>query len=176
MTRTIPAELTAKYHTEGWWTADTMGDLLSRGLAAAPESRFQVHSATRPWRGTVSDVELTARKLAAGLRQRGVGPGDAVAFQLPNWMEAAAVYWASALLGAVTVPIVHFYGRKEVGYILTAVKPAVFVTAKQLGRLEFQPDLAAAVPVVGVVGENFDDCSPRNRWPARGPPARRNPR
>ena len=41
-------------------------------------------------------------------------PGDVVAFQLPNWTEAAATFWASALLGAVVVPIVHFYGRKEV--------------------------------------------------------------
>jgi hypothetical protein len=42
-------------------------------------------------------------------------------------VEAAAVFWASAFLGAVTVPIMHFYGRKEVGYILNAVKPRVSV-------------------------------------------------
>ena len=52
--------------------------------------------------------------LAAGLRDRGVGPGDVIAFQLPNWVEAAVTFWAAAFLGAVVVPIVHFYGRKEV--------------------------------------------------------------
>jgi len=156
MTRTIPADLATKYQAEGWWTADTMGDMLARGLAKARGARFQVHSAARPWQGTFADVELTARKLAAGLRDRGVQPGDAVAFQLPNWMEAAAVYWASALLGTVTVPIVHFYGRKEVGYILKAVQPKVFITAEKFGRLEFQPDLTADVPIVGVVGRDFD--------------------
>jgi acyl-coenzyme A synthetase/AMP-(fatty) acid ligase len=56
-------------------------------------------------------------------RYEAEGPGDVVAFQLPNWMEAAAVFWASAFLGAAVVPIVHFYGRKEVGYILDAVAP-----------------------------------------------------
>ncbi|MEU6261333.1 AMP-binding protein [Streptomyces sp. NPDC047043] len=164
--RKIPAELTERYEAEGWWTRDTIGDLLTRGLAAAPDTEFRVHSAVRPWSGTFRDVEQVARRLAGGLRERGVGPGDAVAFQLPNWMEAAAVFWASALLGAAAVPIVHFYGRKEVGYILDAVRPSVFVSAGRFGRLEFQPDLCAEVPVVGVVGsttghdsqvENFED-------------------
>src|SRR5215470_10638164 len=130
--RTIPADLVRRYENEGWWTRDTMGDLLARGLAAAPEAEFRVHSAVRPWSGTFGDVERVARRLAAGLRARGVGPGDVVAFQLPNWMEAAAVFWASAFLGAVVVPIVHFYGRKEVGYILESVEPRVFVTAEPM--------------------------------------------
>jgi acyl-CoA synthetase (AMP-forming)/AMP-acid ligase II len=134
-----------------------MGDLLARGLRAAPETPFRVHSDVRPWTGTFADVELVARRLAAGLHERGVGPGDAVAFQLPNWMEAAAVFWASAFLGAVVVPVVHFYGRKEVGYILDSVAPRVFVTAQRFGRLGYQPDLCAQVPVVGVVGRDFDD-------------------
>ncbi|WP_405885208.1 AMP-binding protein [Streptomyces sp. NBC_01136] len=155
--RTMPAELIERYEAEGWWTRETIGDLLAYGLDAAPDVEFRVHSAVRPWRGTFADVERTARRLAAGLRARGVGPGDVVAFQLPNWMEGAAVFWASAFLGAVVVPIVHFYGRKEVGYILDAVAPRVFITADRFGRMEHQPDLSAAVPVVGVVGRDFDE-------------------
>ena len=107
-----------------------------------------MHSAVRPWAGTFRDVEFVARRLAAGLRDRGVGPGDAVAFQLPNWMEAAAVFWASAFLGAAVVPIVHFYGRKEVGYILQRIVPRVFVTAERFRRLEYQADLCAGVPIL----------------------------
>jgi acyl-CoA synthetase (AMP-forming)/AMP-acid ligase II len=155
--RTIPAELVKRYEEAGWWTRDTMGDLLARGLAAAPETVFRVHSAVRPWSGTFGEVEHVARRLAGGLRARGVGPGDVVAFQLPNWMEAAAVFWASAFLGAAVVPIVHFYGRKEVGYILNAIEPRVFVTAERFGRLEYQADLCAGVPIVAVVGRDFDD-------------------
>jgi hypothetical protein len=49
MTRTIPAALADSYLAEGWWTGDTLGDLLARGLAAAPESPFRVHSAVRPF-------------------------------------------------------------------------------------------------------------------------------
>ncbi|MBA4862823.1 AMP-binding protein [Streptomyces sp. PSKA54] len=154
--RTIPADLVKRYEAEGWWTRETLGDLVARGLAAAPDAGFHVHSAVRPWSGTFADVELVARRLAAGLAERGVGPGDTVVFQLPNWMEAAAVFWASALLGAVVVPVVHFYGRKELGHILAATEPKVFVGPERFGRLEHQPDLVADVPVVGVVGRDFD--------------------
>ena len=111
-----------------------------------------VHSAVRSFAGTFHDVELEARRLAAGLRARGVGPGDVVALQLPNWMEAAAAFWASAFLGAVTVPIVHFYGRRELGHILDTAKPRVFITAEEFGPMQFQPDLCADIPIVGLVG------------------------
>jgi acyl-CoA synthetase len=155
--RTIPDELAKHYEAAGWWKPETLGELLATGLAAAPDTQFRVHSAVRPYDGTFRDVELLARRLAAGLRARGVGPGDVVALQLPNWVEAAAGFWASALLGAVTVPVVHFYGRKELGYILRTAKPTAFLTAERFGRLEFQPDLAAGIPVVGVVGRDFDE-------------------
>lgn len=154
--RTIPAELATRYEAEGWWTRETLGDLVAAGLAAAPDAGFYVHSQVRPYTGTFGDVETTARRLAAGLRARGVGPGDVVAMQLPNWVESAATFWASALLGAVVVPIVHFYGRKEVGHILATSRPRVFVTAERFGRMEFQPDLSADVPIVALVGRDFD--------------------
>ncbi len=155
--RKIPVELVKRYEEEGWWTEETIGELLARGLDAAPDASFRVHSAVRPWSGTFRDVDRLARRLAGGLRARGVGPGDVVAFQLPNWTEAAATFWASAFLGAVVVPIVHFYGRKELGYILASSKPRVFITAERFGRMTCQDDLCADVPVVGVVGRDFDD-------------------
>ena len=143
--RNIPADLIKRYEEAGWWTTDTLGDLVARGLAASPDAGFCVHSAVRPYTGTFRDVELVARRLAAGLRKRGVGPGDVIALQLPNWMEAAAAFWASALLGAVVVPIVHFYGRKELGYILNAAEPKVFITTDQFGRMKHHPDLCGDV-------------------------------
>ncbi len=154
--RNVPPELAQRYQDEGWWTPDTLGDLLARGLKDNPDTTFRVHSAQRPFAGTFGDVELMARRLAAGLRARGVGPGDVVAFQLPNWMEAAATFWASAFLSAVIVPIVHFYGPKELRYILANVKPRVFVTAERFGRMTHDPDICAGVPIVALVDSSFD--------------------
>ncbi len=155
--RDIPEDLTERYVAEGWWTQETLGDLVADGLAANPATAFHVHSAVRPFSGTFGDVELQARRLAAGLRSRGVGAGDVVAIQLPNWMEAAAAFWASTFLGAVVVPIVHFYGRKELGHIMSTARPKVFITTAEFGRMTFHADLCADVPIVGLVGGTFDD-------------------
>ncbi|MCV7281148.1 AMP-binding protein [Mycolicibacterium flavescens] len=155
--RTIPVELTRRYEEQGWWTPDTLGELLARHLAANPHTGFCVHSEIRPYTGTFADVEHRARRLAAGLRRRGVGPGDVVALQLPNWMEAAVTFWATTFLGAVVVPIVHFYGRRELTHILSVARPKVFVTTRDFGRMRFDADLAADVPIVALVGEDFDE-------------------
>lgn len=154
--RRIPDELVRRYEQEGYWTRETLGELLARGLDSAPEAGFCVHSAVRPYRGTFAEVERDARRLAAGLSARGVHAGDVVALQLPNWREAAVTFWASAFLGAVVVPIVHFYGRKELSHILSTAKPRVFVTTAEFGRLKYHPDVCAGVPIVALVGDGPD--------------------
>ena len=78
-------------------------------------------------------------------------------FSCPTGWRAAATFWASAFLGAALVPIVHFYGRKELAHIFAAAKPRVFITAEEFGRLTYQPDLCSDVEIVGVVGRDFDD-------------------
>ncbi len=112
--REIDAEHAQRYVAEGFWDDQTLGGLLADGLHDAASQPFTVRSERRPYRGTLGDVDTLARRVASGMRARGVQPGDAVAFQLPNWLEAAATFYAVAYLGAVVVPIVHFYGSKEV--------------------------------------------------------------
>ncbi|KRE34750.1 AMP-dependent synthetase [Mycobacterium sp. Soil538] len=154
--RRIPAELAELYERQGWWTQETLGELLARGLRSHQDSAFCVHSAVRPYVGTFGEVERDARRLAAGLQARGVGPGDVVALQLPNWREAAVTFWASAFLGAVIVPIVHFYGRKELAHIVATARPRVFITTGEFGRMRYEPDLVADVPIVALVGHAGD--------------------
>src|SRR5438445_1248540 len=144
--RATPVALERRYLAEGWWTDDSLGTLLSQGLTRGAALDFRTHSGTRPWSGTLGDVHELARRLAAGLLARGVGPGDAVAFQLPNWVEAAATFWAVSFLGAVVVPIVHFYGPKEVGYILRRTGVRVLVTASRFGHVDYLANLDALRP------------------------------
>jgi len=155
--RVVPPELASRYREAGWWSDETLGDVVSEGLSAAANLDFRVHSEVRPYAGTCADVELLARRLAGGLANRGVRAGDVIAFQLPNWVEAAATFWASALLGAVVVPIVHFYGPRELMHIFATAQPMVFITAEGFGQLRHRPELSAEIPVTGVVGRDFDD-------------------
>jgi acyl-CoA synthetase (AMP-forming)/AMP-acid ligase II len=160
--RTIPADLVERWHAEGFWDERSLGAVLAEGLAAHPSQTLTFHSKLRPWHGTFADLELEARRFAAGLAARGIGPGDVVACQLPNWSEAAAVIWGAALLGAVIVPIVHYYGRKEVDYIIERTQVRALVVASRFGRLDFLADASdrpalKALDVLAVVGDEDDD-------------------
>jgi acyl-CoA synthetase (AMP-forming)/AMP-acid ligase II len=144
--------------------------MVADGLGRMASVGFRVRSKVRPWTGTFADVDRAARSLAGSLRARGVGPGDVVAFQLPNWVEAGITFWASAYLGAVVVPIVHFYGAKEVDYILRATEPDVVVTADRFGRsdhLSVYSELLRARPDVVwlVVGDTAPDRLPPGATP-----------
>ena len=113
-----PTELADQYRRDGWWDRETLPTVLGAALSASGPQRFRVHSVDRPWRGTIADVTTIARRLAAGLRQRGLGAGDPVAFQLPNSVEAAAAFYGLAMLGAVLVPIGHTSGTSELKHAL----------------------------------------------------------
>lgn len=135
--RTVDVRLAARYVAEGLWTDESLGELLGRELAGRDDLEFVVHSDVRPWRGSFAEVDELARRVAAGLRARGVQPGDRVAFQTPNWLEGAATFYAACYLGAIVVPIVHFYGPKEVAYILERSGVKAFVTADRFGAQDY---------------------------------------
>ena len=140
--RAVDEDCARRYTAEGFWGDQSLGALLGAGLHDAADHPFTVRSDRKPFRGTFGDVDALARRVATGLRARGIGPGDAVAFQLPNWLEAAATFYAIAYLGAVVVPIVHFYGPKEVGYILRKTRVKALVTADRFGHQDFLVNLA----------------------------------
>src|SRR5262245_21072423 len=90
--RAVPGELRARYLAEGWWTDDTLGALVDRSLRAAPDTALRIWSETRPCHGRYADVRDEACRLVTALRTAGIAPGDAVAFQLPNWREAVVAF------------------------------------------------------------------------------------
>jgi acyl-CoA synthetase len=139
--RVIDPADTRAWVKAGYWNDDSLGTLLARGLDEVPNNAFSCRSLVHPWEGTFTDVSDLARRVAAGLAARGVGAGDVVSFQSPNWIEGAAVFYATCYLGAIVVPIVHFYGPKEVGYILSKSRAKVFITADKFGNSDFLANL-----------------------------------
>src|SRR4051794_17708208 len=144
--RETDEEHAQRYLHEGFWTDEGLGELLAAGLRDGATEPFTVRSDRHPYRGTLGDVDALARRVATGLRARGVQPGDVIAFQLPNWVYAAATFYATAFLGAVVVPIVHFYGPKEVGYILRKTRVKALITADQFGHQDFLANLDGLAP------------------------------
>src|SRR5436309_3160078 len=93
--RSVPPDVVDRYRAEGHWTDDTLASMVAAGLAKMTDAEFRVRSRARPWNGTFADVDCAARSLAGALRARGVGPGDVLALQLPNWVEAGITFWAA---------------------------------------------------------------------------------
>ncbi|MGA2522424.1 MAG: AMP-binding protein [Acidimicrobiales bacterium] len=158
--RSLPPALARHYVEAGFWRDDTVGQVIAGAVARHPGLTVKMRSAVRPWTGTYADVFDAARRLAGALQARGIGAGDVVAFQIPNWVEAAVSFWAAALLGAVVTPIVHFYGPKEVSYILRRTGVRALVTADRFGHQDYLATLEGIrgglpeLETVAVVGDS----------------------
>ena len=86
-----------------------------RGGGARPSAVAVVDGAVTL---TYGELEGSVGAAAASLAALGVGRGEVVSWQLPNWHEAVVLHHAVLRLGAVSNPIVPIYRHREVGYIL----------------------------------------------------------
>lgn len=106
----------------------TPDDVRGLGAVALEKARRDpgrvsvVEGAREVTRGELVDASL---RLGGALLARGLVPGDAVAFQLPNWWEACVVNLAAALFGFRIVPLLTIYREAE----LRAMLPACGVRA-----------------------------------------------
>ena len=72
-------------------------------------------------------LEAMVARVAGGLRANGIGRGDVVAWQAPNWHEVVVLYRAAWRLGAVAAPIHHMAGGAEIDLMLATVEPTVWL-------------------------------------------------
>ena len=111
--------------------------------AAADPARILVRDGARAVsRGEM--VELACR-LGGALAARGMAPGAAVAFQLPNWWEACVVNLAAALFGYRLVPLLTIYRQAELGFILPALAVEAIVVPQAWRGTDY-PGLVARLP------------------------------
>ena len=102
---------------------------------------------------TYAELDERARRVAAFLRERGVGRGDRVAIMLPNLPEVALAYFGAIAAGAVAVPVNYRLSPPEVAYVLEDSGAAALVTTPvQLERLSGQPAAGAVRTRLSVGG------------------------
>lgn len=163
-TRPIPADLAERYTSSGWWTDETLGGRVAEWLEDVPDARVNIHSRTHDWHGTYADIDDEARRLIATLVAEGIEPGSVVAFQIPNWRESVVSFAALAMGGYVMVPIVHIYGRKEVGFILDECGAVAYISPAAYGHVDYTDivdDLGSgALRLHLVVGDGADRPAP----------------
>jgi non-ribosomal peptide synthetase component E (peptide arylation enzyme) len=122
-TRLTPA-LIERYTRSGHWGTETFDAVLARRAAEHPDRIAVIDHRTRL---TYGELRHGVDDVAAGLADLGVGPGDVVTIQLPNWVEFAYVFFACERVGAVANQIGPDYRSREVEYILRFSESRAYV-------------------------------------------------
>lgn len=142
---------------------ETFVDCLQRSARAQADAPAVVEGDTIL---TFAELLSSAERIAGGLRERGVEPGDRVVTQLPNWWESIVVSWGVFLAGGVLVPVVPIYRAHELRFIVNQVQPKV-VVAPSLFRS--YPHAAELRAVVGDTSADVSVVSVRGTAPGTEP-------
>ncbi|GAA2891623.1 long-chain fatty acid--CoA ligase [Pseudonocardia halophobica] len=107
-----------------------LGDEFEAAFARYRE-RTAVEVGERSW--SFADLDRWSAAVAAQLRGRGVGAGDAVALHLTNGVEFVVADVAVARLGAVKVPVNPLLPEATVAHILRVSQARAVIGATSLG-------------------------------------------
>ncbi|MFF8727215.1 3-phosphoshikimate 1-carboxyvinyltransferase [Streptomyces sp. NPDC015171] len=78
---------------------------------------------------TWSELAERVDRAAALLLRLGVRPGENVAYQLPNRVEFVVLSLAALRIGAVCCPVIPFFRKRELGFVLRRSAARVLVVA-----------------------------------------------
>lgn len=131
----------ARHVRDGEWADRTLADHLE-GHARDRADKLAI--VDRRWRLTYRELDRLAHRVACGLLHLGVGPGDVVSIQLPNWAEWLIVHCAATKIGAVTNSIGAVYREHEVAYILDHAATSVMVIPDEFRGFSY-PDMLAGL-------------------------------
>lgn len=146
----------------GWWPGHTINDALDACVAKCPDklalTAVQVDDgATTTF--TYRELATMADRIAVGLSRLGVGRGDVVSLQLPNWWPFTLTYLACSRIGAVLNPLMHIFRERELSFMLTHARSKVLIVPKRFRGFDFAqmaaslepalPDLRQVVVVTG---------------------------
>lgn len=115
---------------QGHWTDTPYDALLQRAVGTTPDKPALVgYRADRAGASRLSFAELNDRiaRAAGALCGLGVGAGDIVAVQLPNWWEFVVVSLAANRIGAVVNPLMPIFRERELAYMLGFAEAKVLV-------------------------------------------------
>ena len=126
----------AEYTGSGFWCDDTFHDILARHAHAFPEREVLYDRHQRiTYRGLYERVDA----VACALHRCGIGPGDVVTIQLPNWIDFACAFFAAERLGAIALQVSPDFREHEMAFILDFSASAAFICAREFRGFEYLP-------------------------------------
>ncbi len=130
----IHGTVAESYRASGAWMGKTTADFAEQRARETPERIAVVDGGQRL---SYAFLLAEARRIAAGLRNLGLQPGDVLSFQLPNWWESVVVNLAASLGGWAVNPIVPIYRDAEVGFILADCQAKVIFVPQQFRSIDY---------------------------------------
>lgn len=124
----------------GFWRDQTLDEFLEKAKNASPDKEALVaYRVDRelPVRLTYGQLCDKVGRVAASLRALGVGRGDVVSVQLPNWWEFVVTTLACGRIGAVMNPLMHIFRERELSYMLDFAQSKVFIVPKAFRGFDF---------------------------------------
>ncbi len=154
---------------QGFWVDRTIDDLLVEAVARFPDKvalvayRADRGDEAAPLRIGYAELAAKVARAAGSLRALGVGRGDIVAVQLPNWWEFVVIALACGRIGAVVNPLMPIFREREMRFMLAFCEAKVLVVpqtfrgfdhAAMADALKVQLPRLSHVVVVDGTGEN----------------------
>jgi len=155
-----PEDIDRYYQHEDWQEL-VLAQIVQRHAAERGDRVFVTDGDTS---FTYGQLYEKAVRLATSLAGLGVGRGDRVAVQMPNWAEFAVVVTAISRLGAVLVPIMPIFRFDEVNYMVGHSGAVVSISPEFFHKHDYREmfrEVRAATPAlrhsVIVRGERTDE-------------------
>ena len=131
--------------SRGWWLNKTILDFLDETLRDRPDQTYLTDHNSVTGRSTTLSyrhLDRVTRKIAAGLARHGIGRGDVVAVQLPNWWEFIATHIACVRLGAITNPLMPIFRERELSFMLAFAETKAMVIPRTFRGVDYEPMIA----------------------------------
>ncbi len=133
----LPQSRIAAMKDAGLWPDILLSDMLDKWVATQPDAiAITGFNSMRGCRESLSfrQLDLFSKRIALGLVHYGIGKGDMVSFQLPNWWEFVALHLACVRIGAITNPVMPIFRERELSFMLAfAESKAIFVPREYRG-------------------------------------------
>jgi cyclohexanecarboxylate-CoA ligase len=136
---------------EGFWVDKTYDEFLQKAIASTPGKLAIVADRadrSEQRRFTYAELGDLVSRAAAALAGLGIGRGDVVSVQMPNWWEFAVVALASARIGAVVNPLMPIFRERELSYMLDFADTKVFIVPKIFRGFDHEAMAASLRPLL----------------------------
>ncbi|USK71401.1 AMP-binding protein [Peribacillus asahii] len=116
------------------WPNRTILDYLNEAIANHPD---KVAIIDKKSRYTYREVGKLVDRVALGLLKIGLGKGDVISIQLPNWNEFVILHYAATRIGAITNPLIPIYRDREIGYMVGMVESKMMVVPDKFRGFDY---------------------------------------